>query len=381
MRICMIMSTPLPPREGIGFYVWNLSRYLMSQGHQVQIITRGDAQPLRRETVAGVTIWRAPFLPMYPVHVHLHGALVQRLVRRLEPSVDLFHLHTPLVPAVKVTAPLLVTVHTPIKADAGAIDANNMLGVLVKLQTPVSVRLERDLFARANKITAVASSVAQELAAYDIDPAEVTVLGNGVDTDAFTPGAHHQVVGGRPYFLTTGRLAPRKGLEDLLRCATIVAREYPAYRFLVAGAGPLEAELREAIRRNGLEHSVVLLGHVAERKRMAALYSGATAYIHPAHYEGLSTALLEAMACGRPVVATGVSGALDVVEHGRNGLLVRPRNPHDMAQAVMELIRYPELALKLADGARRTVQERYSWQVVGRAYADEYTGLLQGVAA
>ena len=389
MRICMITASPLPPREGIGFYVWNLARHLVENGHEVQIITRGGAQALWRESVAGITIWRAPFVPAYPLHVHLHGLFVRQLARQLAGAVDLFHLHTPLVPVVDVPAPLLVTVHTPMKADAGAIAPTNALGLLVKLQAPVSHRLEQALFERADSIVAVAASVASELAAYGVDPARVAVLGNGVDTSIFTP--HKQPAPQRhtgteeasvaPYFLTAGRLAPRKGLNDLLRCAAIMLRQLPSHRFLIAGTGPLEGEVRAAIRQHGLAGRVVLLGHVADRAQMAELYRGATAYIHPAHYEGLPTVLLEAMACGRPVIATAVSGALDVIEHGRNGLLVPPRSPEALARAAALLVDQPALARRLGGQAHVTISERYSWHVVGRAYADEYAALLEGVRA
>ena len=380
MRICMISSVPLPPREGLGFYVWNLSRHLVKLGHQVSIITRGGMGQTTRQVIEGVNIWRPTFWPLYPVHVHLHTPFVNRLLQKISAEVDLLHLHTPLVKWPHTKLPALVTVHTPMKSDTAAVPANNLLGWLVKLQAPVSFRLEQQLFNRANKLIAVASSVAEELQAYGVDPQQVDVLGNGVDTEIFFP-ARPPLNGTEPYFLTVARLGPRKGLEDLIRGAEGVVEQLPHVRFLIAGAGPLENQLSMEITRRGLDRQVILLGHIADRARLVELYRGAAAFVHPAHYEGLPTVLLEAMACGCPVIATAVSGALDVINHGQNGLLIPPRDPAQMSLALMQLLRQPDFSQELGQAARKTIEERYSWEVVGRNYVARYEALLRGVGS
>ena len=81
MRICMVISVPLPPEEGIGHYVWNLSRFLAGKGHEVQIITRAERGKPPFEVMEGMQLWRPRFYPVYPLHIHLHRPFVQRLVR------------------------------------------------------------------------------------------------------------------------------------------------------------------------------------------------------------------------------------------------------------------------------------------------------------
>jgi glycosyltransferase involved in cell wall biosynthesis len=379
MRICMISSVPFPPWEGIGYYVWNLSRHLTNLGHKVSIITRGGAGQTSREHVDGITIWRPTFWPVYPIHVHLHSPFVNRLLDQLAGEFDLLHLHTPLVQWPTTHLSVLVTVHTPRKTDTAAVPTDTLLGWLVKLQAPVSYTLEQQLFDRAGKLVAVASSVAQELQAYGVDPQRVEVLGNGVDADTFRPGQPGLLNGTGPYFLTVARLAPRKGLEDLVCCAEYVAERLPQVRFFIAGTGPLEGSLRLEISRRGLDEQVILLGHITDRARLVKWYQGAAAYIHPAHYEGLATVLLEAMACGRPVIATAVSGALDVVQHGRNGLLVPSRDPEGLGLTAMQLLGNPDFATALGLAARQTIEQRYSWDIVGQNYLAQYEALLQGV--
>jgi glycosyltransferase involved in cell wall biosynthesis len=231
----------------------------------------------------------------------------------------------------------------------------------------VSYRLEKELFNRANKIVAVAHSVAREMCAYGLDSSRIAVLGHGADTSIFFPSKKRES-SSQPFILTAGRLGPRKGLEDLIQCAEIVVDYYPSIRFFIAGSGPLEQVLNREINQRRLSDHVILLGHISDRNRMADLYRNATVFVHPAHYEGLPTVLLEAMACATPIVATAVSGALDVVQDGENGLLVPPHDPQQMAVAVMQLLQESDLRKRIGLAALNTIQERYSWDAVGRAY-------------
>ena len=376
MRVCLVTSVPIPPEEGIGYYVWNLAQQLVHKGHSAQIITRGRLGRGSSECLDKIAIWRPTFAPLYPFHVHFHGLFVNRLVARLEHQVDIFHVHTPLPPVVRTARPVFLTVHTPMRADTRSIPLRNVNSLLVKLQLPVSYRLEHRLLHSSTQVTAVARSVANELREYGISPAEVTVLGNGVDHERFTSGGADPM--DPPYILSVGRLGLRKGLEDLVECARLVCGENPGVQFCIAGKGPLEAKLKAAIHRAGLEGRVLLLGHVADRTRMVELYRQATLFVHPAHYEGLPTVLLEAMACGRPVVATAVSGALDVITPGENGMLVPPREPKALAEALLALLGDPTLRHHLGQNARKTVEQHYSWDVVSEQYLACYEQVVNG---
>lgn len=125
-----------------------------------------------------------------------------------------------------------------------------------------------------------------------------------------------------------------------------------------------------------MSRHVHLMGHIDDRKRLVELYRGASAFIHPAHYEGLPTALLEAMSCACPCIATATGGALDVMEHRKNGLLVPPGEPRQLASAVIELWRQPDFARCLGVAARSTVASRYAWQTVTAHFLSLYQQLL-----
>lgn len=370
MRICLITSSPLPPEEGVGFYVWNLARKLAQGGHSVQIITRGIPGRTTRERIGDIIIWRVTFAPFYPLHVHIHGLFVNHLVAQLEEQVDVFHVHSPLPPVLHTQRPVLLTVHTPMQTDARGLSVRDFHSLLIKLQSPVSYDIERRLLRSAAQVVAVAHSVAQELKEYGVDPDEVAVLGNGVDTTRFAPNGSEAAQ--PPYVLAVGRLEQRKGFQDLVQTAQLVCRERPDVQFWIAGKGPMEDALRKAIREGDLEGRVMLLGHTADREQTVKLYQGAALFVHAAHREGLPTVLLEAMACGRPVIATAVSGALDVVISGENGLLVPPRAPAQMAEAVNHLLSDGPMRDRLGVAARRTIEAHFSWDIVSDNYLELY---------
>lgn len=372
MRIGMLLSGPLPPVEGIGFYAWNLAVLLRDEGHTVHLVTRGGSGPVS-EQVNGIHIWRPLFLPFYPLHVHLHGIFVAQWLRKLEPALDLLHLHSPLVPVPCTHLPMLVTVHTPLRADIrAALAAGSPLSPGIRLQAPVSFALERALFRRASRVVAVSGGVAADLEEYGFRAADVPVVGNGVDTRFFTPSELPK----QGYFLTVGRLAPRKGLEDFIDAAAALA-ELTEARFLIAGEGPLRASLEARIRQKNLQGRVQLLGHIQDRAALRQWYRGALAYVHPAHYEGLSTALLEAMACGSAILATQINGVQDALEANHNSLLVPPGQPAQLAGQMLNLYSDARLGLRLGAAARQTAEERFSWPTIGARYLAIYRQMLE----
>ena len=374
MRICMLTSAPMPPVEGIGYYVWNLSRFLVKQGCQVQIVTRGRRGKPARDELAGIPIWRSRFHPAYTLH--------ERLVRRLEPEVDVFHLHTPLPPAIRSERPTLVTVHTSKVGAVVSVPVTDLDSLLTRLQVPGSIRAERQIFANADQIVTVARSIAAELqdyAHYKLGEKPVGVLGAGVDTDVFCAGGQSSSAQpGEMYILAAGRLDAGKGFQDLVEAMGKVVEWFPDVRLYIAGSGLLEKPLKAQVRQMSLERTVRFLGHVEAQADMVELYRGAMVFANAAHYQGLPTVLLEAMACEKAVVSTAVSGALDVVINGLNGFLTRPKSSHQLSGAVCRLLGDGGLRARFGKMARNTVQNRFSWRVVGDNYLRSYQALLNG---
>ena len=318
-----------------------------------------------------------PFAPLYPYHVHVHGYFVNRLLRQLESQLDVVNAHTPLPPAVRTPLPVVTTFHSPMRSDTARTAGTGCYPWLVRLQTPISQGIERTLLQRSSRITAVASWVAEELRPYGVDPAEVVVTGNGMETCFLDEQAGERR---EPFVLYVGRLQVGKGLEEMIEAARIVAGSNPGLRYVFAGQGPLLPRLQEHVHRAGLEDCVDFVGQIGAERRtdLVSLYRRTGMFVLPSHHEGMPTVLLEAMASGAPVVSTAVGGALEVLRDGENGLLVPTRAPEALADAILRLSRDAGLRRRLGERGRETVRRRYSWDAVGRQYLACYRQVVPG---
>jgi glycosyltransferase involved in cell wall biosynthesis len=378
MNIGIITSVPFPPTCGIGNYVLGLSSEYIKKGHNVTIITRGSSNKTQRDVIEGIEVIKAPFIPFYPFHVHIHGIFVNRIFKSMNESYDIIHIHTPLSPTIKTSLPIITTVHTPMLADTRHLEKVNVEGLMGKVMARfISYPLEQKLLKRSNKIVAVASTVAQELGEYGIDPNEVMVVGNGVDEKVFVPKQNNNKYDKYDrYILFTGRLALRKGLFDLIECGRYVCKKYPDVSFIIPGKGNLSNKLQNRVREIGLQDRFKFIGFV-DREELIQLYQNATVYVCPSHYEGLPTVLLEAMACGCPVVATGISGNLDVISPNKNGIMIPSKSPKKMANAVSLLLDNDKTREKIGLAARKTIEERYTWDKISNVMLRCYESLIE----
>ncbi len=179
--------------------------------------------------------------------------------------------------------------------------------------------------------------------------------------------------------LFSGVLIPRKGLLNLLEAVAIVRREFPNLRLRIAGLATLpahEAEIRESIGRLGLGSNVELLGGLAP-ERLAEELARAAAMVLVSKQETLPVAILEAMAAGRPVVASPVGGIPHVVAEGETGYLVPHGDPRALAEKLGRLLADPELRRRLGSNARRVALDRFTLERVSGRTLDVYREVIE----
>ena len=220
-------------------------------------------------------------------------------------------------------------------------------------------RLERWSCRVANRladcVTAPAESVRRHVHAVErCRPKKIVVIPNGVDLERFrgvqpASTAALELPGPGPILGSVGRLSPKKGQATLLEAAALVLRRRPDVTFVLVGDGPQRAELGAHAERLGLDGRLRFLGLVEDP---IPLLPRMDIFVLPSHMEGMSNALLEAMAAGRPVVATNVGGNAEVVQDGVTGLLVPPRDPQRLAEALLTLLDDPARAAAMGAAGR-----------------------------
>ena len=179
--------------------------------------------------------------------------------------------------------------------------------------------------------------------------------------------------------LFVGRHEPRKGLLDLLKAHRILRKTGSAPRLLVVGSGPQEREARRYVATRSLQ-GVEFLGRVSDDEK-AQLFRTAHVYASPATGgESFGIVLLEAMAAGTPIVCSDIHGYKGVVRRGREGLLVPPRAPRELAEAIDRLLRDPGLREQMGAAGRARAEE-FSWPRVTAKVDDYYGFVIRRLAA
>lgn len=359
MRIALLTNNRFPPREGIARHVLEVGARLRKRGHEITILARGASFASWSESiVGGLRVRHYPHYPLQPFHHTLaRGELAAWLARGAD-GADLLHVHMPLLPPLATPLPLVVTFHSPMLQDTAAIHEPGLKPVLLKANARLfSRRYEQFYLDRARTVVAVSGQVADELAdAYRLGGRRPTVIPNGVDAEffGFAPAQ------GRRGLLYVGRLGYRKGLFRLLDAFAALG-SHPRLDLTLAGEGPLEPELRRRAHALGIEDRLRFAGFL-DRAGVRALLQRTACFINPADYETGPLTLLEAMACGAPVVTTPTGLAAEM-GLGAPVSIAAPE-PMALAAAVERVLIEQKAAADQARSARALVTTFYDWDRV-----------------
>lgn len=205
------------------------------------------------------------------------------------------------------------------------------------------------------KVIAISQSVKDSLKKFELVPEKkIFVLTNGIDYQKYNKSAiSKHFSNNRPLTIgTVCRLEWQKGLSYLLLAMNIILAKFPQTRLEIVGDGSLLGELQHLSKKLGISNSVFFFGKFAE---VIPFYNRMDIFVLPSLYEGFGIVLLEAMASGVPIVATNVDGIKEVVIDGVSGILVPPKNPRAIADAILKIIENPQLANQLVDeGLKRS---------------------------
>jgi glycosyltransferase involved in cell wall biosynthesis len=210
---------------------------------------------------------------------------------------------------------------------------------------------------------------------------QIVHVPGSVDTEKFQPAPERRPDPARPErdIICVARLDYAKGVDVLLHAWGRVLREPSEWRthlkprLRLVGEGVCRAQMERIVAGLGIQDSVEFLGL---RTDVIHLLQQSWGFVLPSRWEGMSNALLEAMACGLPCVATCVSGSEDIISDGVNGLLVEPEQPAEMAQALRRIIEDTELAQRLGQEGRATVVRDYQLTTIVEQCLEVYRCLL-----
>jgi glycosyltransferase involved in cell wall biosynthesis len=374
MRGVAILTSLFPPSVGgIQTQTLALARALAELGTDVHVVTRPAPGRPAREEWGRVTVHRAGLARGGPVASVAYVALAARAVAALGPRISVVHAHQLLSPASAALAarglcgtPFVVTAH----ASGGVGDVASLAR-----QGPLGRARLLALRRWAAAFVAVSGPIRDELAAAGIPPQRIRPIVNGVDTRRFAPADDagrrraRRALALPPVatFVYAGRLAPEKGVDVLVDAWADARRGGAPGTLVLVGEGPERGALERRARDRGVLGAVRFAGAADD---VAPWLRAADAFVLPSRQEGTSVALLEAMACGLPVVATAAGGTGDAA--GPAALLVAPGDAPALAAALRAIVAEPDRAAALGRAARARAVERFGIEAVARRHRELY---------
>jgi glycogen(starch) synthase len=384
------LSWEYPPvvAGGLARHVNKLSEALVRAGVDVHVLTRGgrDATAPSSETVAGVVVHRVPEDPMpldldafvawvEGMNSHMHAA-GRQLGKRLR--FDLVHGHDWLVAgaaaalATRLRCPYVTTIH--------ATEYGRHQGWVDKHPQSYIHAIETWMAGRAERVITCSHYMRGHVAdVFAIGEERVTVIPNGIDRGDLNPVADLGALRSRfaapdeRLVLLVGRLVYEKGFQLALDALPQVIRRSGRVRFLVAGSGTHEAELRKQATRLGLDEHGTFMGWIGDDV-LHSLYRIADLCVVPSIYEPFGLVALEAMASGCPCIVAHTGGLKEVVPNADVGLRFRSRNPRALATMMRRVLDDDALRERLVAEAAVHVL-RFDWNDVARQTADVYAQL------
>jgi L-malate glycosyltransferase len=366
-RGMMVIHQFRPIMNGAELQAERLAIKLVERGHAMQVLTELRVPgSLPEENWCGVQVHRVPFRLAYQVVGHV-GDMFRYLAQNRH-TYDILHVHQAFGHAiVSIVVAQVFHKKSIVKiACAGSYGDLNVFSGFVGFKWAIHI------LRQADAMIAISREVEDELLRWKFSPRRVIRIPNGVDTEFFQRSAPFPP---RPpvRFILVGRRTPQKGIDLALRAGKILLeRGSTQFELKFYGLDYPEYDYRQMASELGVTQRVEFLPY---NESIRDVLHAAHCLILPSRGEGMSNVLLEAMSFELPVIASKVSGTVDIVDDTVNGLLIPTDSPDALADAMATILRDPDLATRLGQNARRRVVNCFSIDSVAQQYSELYTRL------
>jgi phosphatidylinositol alpha-mannosyltransferase len=373
MKIALVSPYDYAYPGGVNNHIASLEENFIRMGHEVKIIAPSSKPKKTRENGSAIVIGK-------PVAIRASGSVVRspvspmllfsdRIRKILEQEkFDVVHIHEPLMPALAVS----VLHHAKGMLIVGTFHATRTNSFGYTIWKPL---LKRWMNKLDGKI-AVSKAAMEFVNRYF--PGDYVIIPNGIDLERFTDKATpvEKYRDDKLNILFVGRVEKRKGFKYLLGAYERVKREFPQCRLIVVSPASRLSKKYEKIAVKHNLKDVVFAGYVSFED-LPSYYNTADIFCSPATgWESFGMVLMEAMATGKPVIASDIPGYAGLISHGVEGLLVKPQDEKELASALMSLLRDKSMREKMGEKGKLKAKD-YSWEVVARKVMEYYEKLLQ----
>ncbi len=372
----LVINYEFPPLGGgAGNASQNLAGEMVSQGAEVVVLSSAFKGLPKREIIDGYQLIRTPTIRRYKEKCRPFEMLFFMVSSTLasipihlkfKPTAIITFFGIPSGP----TGWFLKTVFkTPYIISLRGGDVPGFQSADLKIYHKLLRGVIRFLWKKADAVIANSKGL-RRLALETAQTHEVLVIENGVDANVFVPPKTltppTAQLNAEIRLLFVGRIVPQKGLDILLQALRELKKKY-SFKLVVVGAGDQEADLKKFSSRYQLEELIDFAGWVT-RDQLPSYYARSDIFVLPSRAEGMSNAVLEAMASRLAVVTTNIAGNEELIVNGHSGLLVEPDRVSQLVAALGQLFENPRLRRQLGVNAREQVVRKMNWQRVASKY-------------
>lgn len=369
MKIALVSPYDFPYPGGVTSHISHLRDNFVKIGHDVRIIapSSADKELLRQDNIYVVgkptPIAASGSIARITLSLRLSGQVKEILQRE---KFDVVHLHEPLLPVLPIT---VLRFSEAINVGTFHAYSGSSLGYLY------GKRILKRWFRKLHGKIAVSRPAMELVSQYF--PGYYNIIPNGIDFEHFAADVPPipEFMDGMKNILFVGRLEKRKGLKYLLRAYTYIKRQFPKSRLIVVGPdGGLREGYERLIKKAGLK-DIIFVGYVSYTE-LVRYYQTAHVFCAPATgQESFGIVLLEAMAAGKPIVASNIEGYASVLTHGEEGFLVPPKDEESLALSIVHLLADKELRYEMGEKGKIKARD-YSWDRVSKRILAYYDRLL-----
>lgn len=372
MKIC-IVPTMFPKYRGdyYGSFVFDEAKTLVDKGFEVHVVTQHNQNTPYEEIVEGIHVHRFRWLEprKFRALVHFRGvidsirlltyviALFFKLIRVIfKYKINIIHAHST-IPTGFLAVIISKIFRIPSFVTAHGMDVNNFENSLI-FKRIISYTLNN-----CYKTIAVSDDLADKMEQLGVDENKILVLRNAVDINRFKPingksFLKDEVEENEVVILFVGYLDTFKGIFELIDAFFKIYKENKSIKLLIVGTGPKHKELKRKVSELELDNSVIFTGKVAHGD-IHQYYQAADIFVLPSYSEGLPLSILEAMASNTSVIAGNVGGIPEIIEDGKNGFIVPPKDIEVLIEKLNILIFNTKLRESFAKNSLKMVQNNF----------------------
>ncbi|EDN8189245.1 glycosyltransferase [Listeria monocytogenes] len=376
-HIVMVSHDFLPNIGGIAVYVYELSKALIARGHRLTVLSKYESfsKKNRTEELDGIRIIRVPIMPIKRINDKLYYKRMRQLIKNIEKTekVDVVHWQT-----LNKDAKMM----QGIQVQALEVYTNHLSWFRILYNDKNYSKIHKLI--KEPDVIICPSHEIEQMTADLFKEAKIVYIPNGVDEKHFIPDEENRLTVRKQYgissletvIVSTNRMEPIKGMSYLIEAIPKILNQYNQVTFLIAGDGSQLEKFEDKLKKYTNKSSKVIFTGRLTNKEIKNVINAADIYVQPSLMEGCSIAIIEAMSCGKVVIASNVGGNPDVISK-ETGLLVPPKSVVALKEAIEYCIKNPDECKSMGENSRERVEKRLNWTVLAQEIEQIYNSATQ----